>query len=230
MLCLEKEEFENMYKEARYNDLFMFLESKGYSVDDLKKDPKKMEEVASSVSVELLKGKDEVEIFAALFEYSDVYGSDSMVCFVLKDTIDPRKTPIATLEELKASIREDSLTDFSIMSDDGLRQFQLKQYKGKATTVDLFTFINEKVAHYGKDLGNVNLLIVIQSADSDIGNIDFKELHERIKSIGLKSESDILISYNEENKFDVINSVYPTLGTNRKKRPKVFKWHKERAG
>ena len=228
MLCLEKEEFENMYKEARYNDLFIFLESKGYSVDDLKKDPKKMEEVASSVSAELLKGKDEVEIFAALFEYSDVYGSDSMVCFVMKDTIDPRKKSVATLEELKDSIREDSLTDFSIMSDDGLRQFQLKQYKGKATTVDLFAFIVEKVTHYGKDLGNVNLLIVIQSPDSDIGDIDFEELHERIKSIGLKSESDILISYNEENKFDVINSVYPTLGTNRKERPKEFKWHKER--
>jgi hypothetical protein len=43
----------------------------------------------------------------------------------------------------------------------------------------------------------------------------FQDLHERIKKLELKGAGHVLVSYNEENKFDVMNTVYPTLGTTR---------------
>ena len=227
MLCISRAEFEEMYKQAKQEELLEAIITKGYSFEELQADKTKMQEIVDSVNVELIKNKDEIEIFVALFGHLGMYPKDSDVCFVLKDTIDPRKTPVKTLEDLKSSIKEGSITDFGIMSDDGLRQFQLKQYKGKLNTDDLFAFIEKKINHYGKDLGCTNLLVLLQSEGGDINDIDFEELNKRIIGIGIKSDVEVLISYNEENKFDVINVIYPTLGTCRKERLTDFKWHSE---
>lgn len=227
MLCISRTEFEQMYKQARQKELLETIVAKGFSLEELKADLSKMQEVVNSVNAELIKNKEEIEIFVALFGHLGMYPKDSEVCLILKDTIDPRKIAIRTLDELKSSIKESAITDFGIMSDDGLRQFQLKQYKGKLNTDNLFAFIESKINHYGKDLGYTNLLVLLQSEGDDIVDIDFEELNKRISTIGIKSDCEVLVSYNEENKFDVINCVYPTLSTCRKERPIDFKWHSE---
>lgn len=227
MLCISRKELEEMYKQARRRDLFAAIVAKGYSIDELKSDKSKMQEVVDYINAKLIKETKEVETFVALFEHLGMYPEGSEVCFVLKDTVDPRKKPVKTLEELKLSIKEGTITDFGIMSEDGLRQFQLKQYQGALNTGDLFSFINESINHYGKDLGHTNLLVILQSKDSNIDDVDFEDLNKRILGIGIKSDIEVLVSYNEDNKFDVINVVYPILGTCRKERPAAFKWYSE---
>jgi len=227
MLCISRVEFEGIYKQAKQKELFAAIIEKGYSFEELKADMGKMQEVVDSVRAELIKNKEEIEIFVALFGHLGMYPKGSKVCFILKDAIDPRKTPISTLDDVKSSVKEGSITDFGIMSDDGLRQFQLKQYRNKLTTDDLFAFIEKKLNHYGKDLGNTNLLVLLQSEGGDVGDIDFEELNKRIIGTGIKSEMEVLVSYNEENKFDVINVVYPTSGTCRKERQTEFQWYDE---
>lgn len=97
------------------------------------------------------------------------------MCFVLKDGFRPQKEPITTFENLLNSIKEANLTDFAILSDDGLRLFQLKRYgkdHGQVIETDaLFEFIKKKLSHYGNALGDTNLLIALQREDSDIGGI-----------------------------------------------------------
>lgn len=214
MLCLEREEFEKIYKEQRQKELVEFISQEGISLDDLASSKKKLEEVATTLHDRLMEQKEEIEIFAAAFVYLRVY-DNSQVCFILRDNIDPRKNPPKTLEELKSSIKENSIVDFGILSEDGLREFQLKQYKEKLTTDDLSNFIQKVVNKYGKDFGNTNLMIVLQSG-GDIGDLDFEELNQRVTNMGIKSDCEVLISYNENNKFNVINCVYPNLATNRR--------------
>lgn len=216
-----------MYKQAKREEILTAVFDAGYSLEELKANKERMLEIVDSVQGEMIKNKEEIEIFVALFGHLGMYSPESKVCFILKDVVDPRKMPIRTLNELKASIKEGSITDFGIMSDDGLRQFQLKQYKEGLNTDDLFAFIEKKLNHYGKDLGSTNLLILLQTEGGDIGEIDFEELNRRVIGIGIKSDVEVLVSYNEENKFDVINVVYPTLGTSRKPRPTEFKWYSE---
>jgi len=227
MVCLGRVEFELMFKKAKEEELLQMMLAKSYSVEEIQADPAKMHEIVDSVNAEMLKDKDETELFIALFCHLGAYPDGSDVCFVLKDDVDPRKNKINTLDELKNSIKESSPTDFAIMSDDGLRQFQLKRYRGNLTTDDLFTFIKKKINHYGKDLGSSNLLILLQPEDGSEGDIDWDELNVKIKEIGIKSEIEVVISFNEKNEHDVIISVYPEVVANRRKRTEEFTWHNE---
>lgn len=215
---MDRRELESMHRRARIKDLVEAIVQKNYTFDDLRNNLNKMEEVADFVNARLMKEKEEIEIFVALFGHLGIYPKNTQICFVLEDDFDPRKTAIKTLEELKASIKENALTDFGVMSGDGLRQFQLKQYKDELNTDGLFDFIKKKIEHYGKDLGQTNLLIILQGVGEDIGTIDFEILTKRLNEMGMKPGFEILVSYNEANKVDVINRVYPSLATCRMER------------
>ena len=146
--------------------------------------------------------------------YLRFYQDKSKVCFKLKDGSDPEKQRVDTLEKLKVAIKENDLTDFLIMSDDGCRAFQLKSFMGETNLDNLFSLIDKKLKHYGYDLGDVNLLITMQSK-GDIPDNFFEDLHSKLLQLPIKGEGCILVSYNENNMYDVMNTVYPTLGTNR---------------
>lgn len=213
MLCYKKEELEDMYKQAKKEELLNAIRQKGYSLEHLRSNKSKMQEIVDEVRNDLTRRKDEIEIFVALFWHLGMYPEGSSVCFVLKDTVDPRKTLINTVEFLKASIKESDATDFGVMSGSDLRQFQLKQYKFGLNTDELFAFIEKNINHYGKGLGETNLLILLQSSGTDVGEINWGELNEKIGGIGLEINAEIMVSYNENNEYHVINVVYPEVGT-----------------
>lgn len=215
MVCLSKEKCESLYKDAKVEELLRATSEAGYSLFDLAQDTEKMEQIASDVSSKVITNKEEIEIFASVFCYLRFYPEDSKVCFVLKDSITPEKISIKSLDSLVEITKEYSITDFGIFSDDGLRQFQLKQFKGQVDTDTLFSFIDKVLKKYGYDLGDANLLIILQSSDGDMSRLSFKDLSERVQQLDIKSESHVLISYNEANKTNVINTVYPSLGTTR---------------
>ena len=79
-------------------------------------------------------------------------------------------------------------------------------------TKSIFEFIRRKVAHYGS-LGDMNLLIIPQPEPYSLLNIDFRILHEKIRSLNYNFKGQILISFNENNKKMVINQIYPDLTT-----------------
>lgn len=186
---------------------------RGYSTEDLLLNGKeRMHELVAEAQD--LQGKEEIEIFFALYVFPRFYSEESQVCFPLNQNIDTRKTPINTLQQLKNSLRESDLTDFSIMSDNEYRQFQLKQYRGVTDSNDLLAFITQKLRHYGNNLGNVNMLVTLQSQGAIEGDF-FGEIHRGLLAIGFPDTLCVLISYNEDDQFAVINTVHPTLGTTR---------------
>ncbi len=146
--------------------------------------------------------------------YARFYSKDSQICFHLKDSYDVTKDTIDDISKLKTIVKEDDLTDFLFLSDEGSRAFQLKAFHGETDIDALFNFINKKLRHYAYDLGSVNLLITMSSKGDFKGDF-FQELHRRLSDIEIKGDGEILVSYNEESTFDVINTVYPTLGTTR---------------
>ncbi len=216
MICLTIDELLNLFRKARLKDLERVLDEKGYELVDLHHDSGKMHEVADSIVEENLRYKEEIEIFAALEACLNFYPKESKICFALKDNINPKQYDFSSLENLKNATKENELTDFAIFSEDGLRQFQLKQFQEILSNDSLFAFIEKKLKAYGNNLGEVNLLIQLQGPKKDRGivqqmSIDFEKLHEQILGMNLKFSGQILIQYNENNKFTVIHQVYPEL-------------------
>lgn len=167
------------------------------------------EELISKVN--MIQDKEDVEIFATLYFLLEFYPS-SKIGFKLRDGIDPRT--INSIAKLKSSIKENDLTDFGLMTDGNYREFQLKSFRGNVEIEEFFGFLKNKLSHYGNDIGNVNLMINLQGT-GDIPENFFESIHEKLKSLRLKGGGHILISYNEENRVHVMNTVYPMLGSTR---------------
>lgn len=216
MICLDKNELVKFYKDAKIVEFRNKISERGYTSEELKSNNQKIHEVVDPVVAKGLKDKEEVEIFASLFCFLQFYPKGSKICFILKDGFNLSKNVIHSLQDLKNAVKEYELVDFGIFSNDGLRQFQLKRYRGKLHTRDIFDFIKKKVEHYGKELGDVNLLMVLQSSDRVFSNNLFHEVHEKLKKLKLTFSGQILISYNENMQFSVINQVYPNLATTRR--------------
>lgn len=215
LICFDPEDLRNIFEAPLRGWIKNEITQKGYSQEELLNNNKaKMFEV-----VERWKGlqnKEDIEIFSALYLFLKFFGEKSLICFPLKDEKKIDTENINSIEKLKRLLKENSLTDFGFMGDDGYRAFQLKQYRGNSDDKLLSEFIRKKLLHYGNNLGDTNLLIILQSAGALEENF-FENVHENIKNIELRGKGNILISYNEGNKFDVINTVYPTLVTTRLK-------------
>jgi len=208
MICFDEISLKALFETPHKKQIIAkILESK-YSLDELLKDKHKAIEIAASVP--MIGGKESIEIFTVLYSLLDFY-ANARICFPLKETVDNNNLQINTLEKLISSIKENGLTDISLMSKDGLRDFQIKSYRGEISSKTLTTFIKSKLLHYGNDLGEVNFLITLKTG-GDIPDNFFEELHQEIKEIKIKGTGHILISYNEENQFNVLVTAHPILG------------------
>ena len=211
MICFDESALKSLFEISKKQKIREEMDKKGYSSEDLQANRGKMQEIVDEVKG--IEDKEEIEIFSAVFCYLNFYPG-SKVCFLLKGEIDPSKNKIDSLKKLKTALKENDLTDFGFMSQDGFRAFQLKAYKGITAINDFFTYVKKVLIHYGNNLGEVNLLFAMQSKGDFTGDF-FHELHRRIIELNLKGSGQILVSYNEENKADVIITVYPELGTAR---------------
>lgn len=210
MICFDQEELKQIFEAPSRKCLEEEVEKSGYSNYDLMQDCEKMIEIASKIKI--IKDKEDLEIFSALYIFPIFYPEKSKVCFLLKNGVNAKT--IGNLETLKASLKERDLTDFLFWHSDGFRAYQLKTYRGKTEINEFFSYLKNKLLHYANNLGETNILFLMQSNGDFMGNF-FHDIHEKIKSIGLKGTGQVLILYNEENRFNVINSVYPNLGTKR---------------
>lgn len=214
LLCFPREELFHLFEVSKKRELLEEMTKLGFTFEDLRNDYSKMEQIADAVGDRGARDRDEHEIFAALYVFLRFYEPDSEVCFEVRG-FDPNRDKISTLNDLNIFRRSVGNSDFAIKSGDGLRKFQLKRYRGEPNIEGLFKFIKDKLNHYGSDLGDTNLLIQIQSPPWTSWDIDFHELHDRMKSLKLKFPGEILISYNQSDKEHVIIQVYPELGKTR---------------
>lgn len=209
IICMSKNELKDLFEIAGKRFLLEQISKQGYTLDDFRDNKAKMLEFIKNI--ELVRNKEDHEIFSVLYVFSDFYEENCEICFELKSGIS-LDVEINSLAELKEICEEGTLNDFIIITSDGARIFQLKRYRNILQTDDLFKFLQEKLLHYGNTLGKTNLLVMLESKDGDLSGVDFHEINKMLLGLDLgNTDSEILISYNEENKFYVINRVYPTL-------------------
>jgi len=213
VVCLEKIELESIFEKAKGKKIIQEMIKNNITFEGLRHDRRKMLKITETVAAELSKNKDEVEMFLAFDTLLDFYPKGSEVCFYIKQGFNPSERQITNLADLKNIIEESFLTDFIIKSLNEFRSFQLKRYRNELETDNLLSFIKTKLQYYGSDLGDVNLLIVLQSQINNVLKVNFNNLHEKLKSLNLKSKGQILILYNENVRSTVINQVYPDLTT-----------------
>ena len=213
IICFDKDELKKLFETPSRKILEEEIRKSGYSSEELMKDKTRMKEVVDRIK--LLNDKEDIEIFAALFIYWKFYPKDPKICFLLKTGIDPRKNAMDTLEKLKDSIKENDITDFLFVNTVGeCISIQLKAYRGNNEVKEFSKYLEDKLMGYGNDLGDTNLLIFMQSRGTIPENF-FHDISDYVKAIKLKGTCHVLISYNENNQFDVINTIYPILGTTR---------------
>ena len=206
---MSKNELKGLFELAGKKFLLEQISKQGYRLDDFRGNRAKMLEFIKSIK--LVRNKEDHEIFSVLFVFSDFYEKDCEICFELKSGVS-LDVEISSLAKLKGVCEESTLNDFIIIASDGARTFQLKRYRNILQTDELFKFLQEKLLHYGNTLGKTNLLVMLESKNGDLSSVDFHKINEMLLDLDLKNtDSEVLISYNEENKFLVINRVYPTL-------------------
>lgn len=182
----------------------------GASFEDLGNNLDKMIEASNLASRKIFKGALATELFQVWHIFSNFYEEDAEIGIEIKDDIVEKDISARNLDDLKKITKTDTLVDFVICSQSSIRLFQLKNYHGDASTQNLWTYLESVLIHYSKDLGSVNLLVVLSGKGGSL-NIDFKVLADKLKTLGLKSDSWIMISFNENNQKIVINQIFPSL-------------------
>ncbi len=211
IVCFSKDELEHLFKNSKVSEMLEDIERRGLSLGQLRGDTQTMLEVVTKSTQDTMARKELIEIFVALFGMLEFYEEGSEVCFDLKNSFNPHKETIQTIDALIHAVEEKSLVDFAIKSTDGLRFFQLKQFRNELTTESLLQFIRKVLYGYGNVLGDVNLLIILQPNEGRIELIDWNELKIKIANLKLKGQGQILISYNENNRFTIVVQVYPDI-------------------
>lgn len=224
MICFNIMELKQLFKVDYLNKAFIEMKKSGYSLKDLKNDKNKMLEIVNNVISENIKHKEDTEIFIALTSCTEFYNKNGKICFVLRRNFNLNKSIVQNLSDLKDIVEESALTDFAIWSEGGLRQFQLKQYRDELKTDKLYNFLEEKLQKYGNELGDVNLLVILQGKNGgkiiswenyqmEFQDIDYYKINRNLVNLNLKFHGQVLIKYNEANKYNVINQVYPEVKT-----------------
>lgn len=220
MVCFSLEDMEQLIRSPHEKQIIEEIYKRGFSFKELEDDIKgsrvKTEEIINSFKI--INDKEDLEIFLATFEFQG-FCPESKICYYLKENSKPEG--IQSLELLKQAIKENNIDDFSLLSKEGdLRNFQLKTYNEPTEPKKLLSFIKKKLLHYGNNLGDTNLLVVLRGGGIISEKIFFSEIHNGLLELGLKGDGHVLISYNQENKFSIIITAYPTLG--RTQKPKKF--------
>lgn len=213
MIFFAQNELHRVYSQTKMKHISEIIKKTGLDIPQIAKIPGKLEEIVDKAIEVGLKDKEEVEVFATLLYAPHFYGKESQIGFVLKDSVNP-KNKVQSIEDLAKIVKENDLTDFGILTNEGIRLFQLKVIKFPPSAESIYGFLEEAITHYSKNLGGVNLLLSLQG----VGELDtqmFVDLNEKLLKFQFVSQAEILIGYNEENKYFVMNQIYPKVTTSR---------------
>lgn len=221
LICYDKEDLKNIFEKQKRENLEREIFLSGYTNEELNHSKEKQEEIINKI-MPIVKDKEDIEFFHALYVFSKFYPEKAKICFRLKENFNLKIEKIDSIDKLKLALKEYDLTDFSFLfkkednnEECNLVNFQLKCYRGEGSLEKFTSFIKSKLLHYGNNIGNVNLLFTMGSENFIIKDNFFHKIYDDLKEIDIKGEGQIIISYNESNKFIVVNSVYPQLSTKR---------------
>lgn len=223
MLGFEIDELKQFLNQRWKNAIRKELDKRGLELYELHGKQSLIVEIVNCISEKGLRDKEYIELFAAL-EFCFLFFKDNpKIFYILKPGINPEEAVINELDDLKKLIKEDDLTDFTIINEGGARKYQLKQYQHELETENLAEYIKTKLHEYANDMGDVNLLILLQGERENKNNkwnIDFQVVHEKIMKVGYSFPGQVLISYNEQNKKNIVYQIYPEFnGTYREIAP-----------
>jgi len=220
MIGFDKKYFSGLFYESAIKLLGEQLENNGLVLSDLQGNKKLMNEITDKVVAIGIKKKEDIEIFVALDFIITFCPENSQLFFTLKNGVDHKKISINNINDFKNIVEEKTITDFATFFNREFRQFQLKQYRNELETNKILQFITDNLKKYGDDLGEVNLLVLLQGKNKS-GNfqkceIDFYRINNELNNKNYNFSGQILISYNEQNKKHIINQVYPSLTTSQR--------------
>ncbi len=199
IVCYSKKELVDIFKNYGKKDL------KGKVSIDVERLKKTLENFSK-----VLRSRDNHEIFIATFSFLDFFESKSEVCFKLEN-FNTNKDRANTLEELNRFRAK--TPDFIIKSGDKLlRHFELKRYRNKIDTEELFNYIKKTIREYGDNIGNTNIIFLIQPEKPFMRvEINFQNLYQNIKSLNYKFNGQILLNWNENCDQNILVQLYPKL-------------------
>lgn len=216
MICYDTDTLRDIFEQTSKNKIFRIIEeelAKSLSVDGLD-NLEKMNKLINKNP--LISDTDDLEIFFGGYLIHNFFDIKYKVCFPLKNGFDPKKNDIYSMIGIKNNLNKDNPIDFTLIRDEDnlIEHFQLKMYTGCTKIEDFLLFIDKKIKHYAYDLSNISILFNLKGTGNIEGDF-FQNTHDFLKKLQIKGNGRIFITYNEENKFDVLNEVYPTLATRR---------------
>lgn len=153
------------------------------------------------------------EFFTSILDLYEQFGKNCNFCFNLKNSFDPVKSKVQTLDDL-SFYREDP-PDVIVLYKSNYFEFELKRYRGNLTFESLYDFVMKKIiTHYS---GKSNYLIILQpEPNSGISYDVFKKLHENIRK-EKRLPGIIGFSLNNDNKEMILVRVFPKLEVSKRK-------------
>ncbi|OGG59143.1 hypothetical protein A3C89_01915 [Candidatus Kaiserbacteria bacterium RIFCSPHIGHO2_02_FULL_50_50] len=205
--CFPKAELLKMYETHKKSSILAKLNEQGKTLGDFNSMTEALNWVHRLGQMSA-NDRDEHELIAAVFFVVDFYEGTSEICFKLKNSFNYNKDKTDSIDTLN-KYRDDP-PDFIIKQSDGWRDFELKRYREALDTDTIFDFIIKKVGHYG-NLGDMNLLLILQANGSNELKIDFRDLHERLTKEKYAFRGEILLSFNNNSAEMVICQVFPNF-------------------
>lgn len=198
-----------LHSQLKLQNLKAALIEKGLTVLDMIFQTPQFNALMHELVAKMSGDRDEHELFVALYGLVAFMGDEIEIGFELKSSFIPNKNTINTVEELNNFRRTDTDIDFLIRRTDGVREFQLKRFKKSLTTSNLLVELEKIIKHYGNKLGDVNLLVIMQSSKTE--EIDWQLVSTQIQSILPKDDSAEVLLRFRDNESDIMVRLHPKL-------------------
>ena len=111
VVSFSKEELSSLFEKARKPEIIKEIVKQNISFGDFESDSQKKHEIAKILSDKISQHRDDHEIFAAIYIFSDFYDTNSEICFELKDNFNTNKDTISSLEDLNKHRSESLFLD-----------------------------------------------------------------------------------------------------------------------
>lgn len=165
------------------------------------------EKIVTEMAKEDTKERDEHEFWTMIFGLYQDFENNCEFCFQLKDSFDPRITPITTFEELV--LAKTDPPDVIVLYNKKYYDFELKRYLEKSVDKEsVLKFLETKVFRCTEPY---NFYIILQPKSQSVISYNsfqdvFNELKTKYPSI---NQRRIGFSLNENNEFVTTIWVYP---------------------
>lgn len=212
IICYEKKELEKLFKASMSHKIERKLANLGIPMGALINNFQKIEQLIDGIIKRTAQDRDEHEIFFAIYVMSNFYDEEVNIGFKMKSGYNPERDNIHSMDDLISFRQIDTDYDFIIQTRDGFRMMQLKRYRGELSTESIFAFLKGKIKGYGNNLGDTNLLILIQpNKDFDVATLDLEQLNVNIQTLNLSFRGQIILAWNERNVNNLLVQIYPEL-------------------